>query len=237
MTLDPKGRPYGPGKPAWIAEINKLATWLDPSCTHIRKQTFEDVQTFHNRLNDNFDYSGTLNEDYLRGLMGKAVTKKRAELILLIKNNGKQPLHVDEKVWQRLEKLANSKQWEEKSEQCCYANACRRTLGRTGSQGENGVREKLRASLGRSPHPDEVEEEMQRDKGFGGQKRKISTIVAKLENKSRKVLLSNEASHSQESDSNINEYSTDGGTRLPYEELVWHFLNIVVISSSNYVVI
>ena len=76
LQLDGQGIPYGIGRPAWIAVINKLATGLDPPCTHVRKQIFEDVQTFKDRLNDAFEYSGTLNEDYLRGLMGKAVTKK-----------------------------------------------------------------------------------------------------------------------------------------------------------------
>jgi len=43
LTLNAKGIPYGPGKLAWIVEVNKLASWLDPSCTHIRKQTYEDM--------------------------------------------------------------------------------------------------------------------------------------------------------------------------------------------------
>ena len=71
-----------------------------------------------------------------------------------------------------MEKLANSKQREEKSEQGRYANACTRALNRIGAKGVHGVREKLRSLYRRSPHPDEVEEEMQRDKGYGGQKRK-----------------------------------------------------------------
>jgi len=190
--LDSEGKPHGSGKPAWIAEINKLATGLDPSCTHVRKQTFEDVQTFKDRLSDFFEYSGTLNEDYLRGLMGKVVTKKRAELISFIRNGGEQPKTIDEQVWKRLTKLAFSEQTEAKSEQGRYANACRRTIGRTGSIGENGVREKLRKKYGRSPDPDEVEEEMCRDKGYGGRKRKKYTIPEKEEKKSDSLKLSNE---------------------------------------------
>jgi len=98
------------GKPAWIAEINKLAKGLDPSCTQVRKQTYEDVQTFKERLNKLFEYSRKLDEDHLRGLMGKAVTKKRTKWISYIKNDGKRPLDIDEEVWLRLEKLAYSKQ-------------------------------------------------------------------------------------------------------------------------------
>lgn len=43
LSLDSQGRPYGLAVPAWVAEINKLAIHLDPSVTHIKKQTFEAV--------------------------------------------------------------------------------------------------------------------------------------------------------------------------------------------------
>ena len=58
-----------------------------------------------------------------------------------------------------------SKQWEDKSLQGRYANACRKTINRTGNRGVNGVRESLREILGRSPDPDEVYTEAHRDKG------------------------------------------------------------------------
>jgi len=89
LTLDPEGKPYGLGRPVWIAKINKLAKRLDPSCTNVKKQTYEDVQIFKECLHENFDYSRKLNDDHLRGLISKAVTKKRVELISLIKNDGK----------------------------------------------------------------------------------------------------------------------------------------------------
>ena len=200
MTLDPEGKPYGRGKPAWIAEINKLAKGLDPSCLHIRKQTFEDVKTFRERLDDNFEYGGVLNEDYLRSLMGKAVTKKRAELINLIKNGGedvKQPVHVDFEVWRRLLKLAFSKQREERSEQGRRANCCRITIGRTGRRGIDGVREKLHSFLGRSPDPSEVEEEMQRDKGYGGHNRKSNVQSMKEKKSPAEVVTVDEDIHSR----------------------------------------
>jgi hypothetical protein len=54
-----------------MAKINKLAMGLDPSCTHIKKQTYEDVSIFKERLNKSFEYSGELNEEHLRGLMQK----------------------------------------------------------------------------------------------------------------------------------------------------------------------
>ena len=178
ITLDKDGIPYGTGKPAWMAEINKLAMGLDPSCTHIKKQTYEDVSIFKERLNKNFEYSGELNEEHLRGLMGKAVTKKRVELITLIKKGGRQPMHVDAEVWERLLKLAASKQWEEKSQQGRYANACRKTINRTGNRGVNGVRENLREILGRSPDPDEVYTEAHRDKGSKMKKEKKMKVIS-----------------------------------------------------------
>ena len=182
LTLDAEGKPYGVGKPAWVAEIGKLAIGLDASCTNIRSQTYEVVTTLKARLNDNFEYSGTLNDDYLRSMMGKAVTKKRGELIALINKGGTQPLHIDHEVWERLVKLAASRQRQEKSEQGRYANACRRSFGRTGSRGINGVRERLREQLNRSPDPDEMEFELSRDKGYGGYKKKRGLV--KLEEES-----------------------------------------------------
>ena len=182
ITLDKDGIPYGTGKPAWMAEINKLAMGLDPSCTHIKKQTYEDVSIFKDRLNKSFEYSGELNEEHLRGLMGKAVTKKRVELITLIKKGGSQPMHIDAEVWERLQKLAASKQWEEKSQQGRYANACRKTKNRIGNRGVNGVRENLREILGRSPDPDEVYTEAHRDKGSRMKKEKKEGVSNKWDN-------------------------------------------------------
>jgi len=176
LILDAEGKPYGAGKPAWVAEIGKLAIGLDASCTNIRSQTYEAVTTFKARLNDSFEYSRTLNDDYLRSMMGKAVTKKRGELITLINKGGTQPLHIDHEVWERLSKLAASRQRQEKSEQGRYANACRRSYGRTGSRGINGVRERLREQFNRSPDPEEMEFELSRDKGYGGYKKKRGLV-------------------------------------------------------------
>ena len=169
MTLDADGIPYGPGKREWLAEINKLAVGLDPSCTHIRKQTYEDMCIFKDRLHQHFEYSGDLNEDHVRALLGKAVTRKRTELVALITRGGTQPLHIDEEVWERLRRLANSKQRESKTEHGRYVNACRRMFGRTCSLGVAGIREKLHERYGRSLDPDEVREEMERHKSIRGE--------------------------------------------------------------------
>lgn len=197
LTVDSEGKPYGIGKPAWMAEIGKLATGLDLSCTHISKQTYEAVSTFKARLNERFEYSGPLNEDHMRSIMGKAVTRKRTELISLIQKGGSQPLHIDHEVWGRLVKLAASKQRKYKSEQGRYANACRRTYGRTGSRGINGIRERLREHLKRSPDPEEIEIEMKRDKGYGGYKKQKRGEAEEHDNVSKQVLSDENSTGSQ----------------------------------------
>ena len=174
MTADIEGRPYGPGRAAWIADINKLAGGLDPSCTDIRKQAHGDICIFKDRLNEQFEYSSDVSEYHLRGLIGKAVTRRRMELITLINSNGGHPLNFDKDIWKRLEMLASSKQREKRTEQGRYANKCRRTVSRTGAAGEEGIQERLREVFGRSPEPNEVDQEMQRDKGYGKAKLRTS---------------------------------------------------------------
>ena len=113
LTLDNEGISYGLGKKAWISEINKLAARLDPSCLHIRKQSYEDMCIVKDHLNHNFEYSGVLNEDHIRGLLGKAITRRRTELISLINNEGEKPKHlqnIDDEIWDRLKKIANNRQ-------------------------------------------------------------------------------------------------------------------------------
>jgi len=95
-----------------------------------------------------------LNQDFLRGLLGKAVTRKRIDPITYIRRGGKQSLSFDEGIWKRLEKLADSKQREERMEHERYANACHRTVGRTSMSGVEGVRQRLEQFYGRSPDPD-----------------------------------------------------------------------------------
>ena len=177
VTVDREGIPYGAGRLAWMNEINKLSIGLDPSCTHIRKQTYEDVIIFKERLSQCFEYSGELNEEYLRGLMGKAVGRRRGELIKMIKCGEDQPKHIDSQVWARLVSYESSEQWKEKSEQGKHANASRKTINRTGNRGVNGVIESLREVLGRSPDPDEVYAEAHRPKGSTRARSKKGTLT------------------------------------------------------------
>lgn len=118
------------------------------------------------RLHDHFDYSGEINQDHLRKLLGKAVTRKRIEIIGMIKSGKDRPFTTDYYIWTRLEKLSKSRQRENRTELERYANSCRRTLGRTGALGEDGVRQRLAEKYGRSPDLDEVLEEMECDKGY-----------------------------------------------------------------------
>ena len=46
ITLDKDGIPYKTGKLTWMAEINSMPMGFDPYCTHIKKQTYEDVSIF-----------------------------------------------------------------------------------------------------------------------------------------------------------------------------------------------
>jgi len=108
-----------------------------------------------------------MNEDYMRGLLDRAVTKWRSKLISFIKKGGKCPEYFDKPIWDRLVMLADSKQREKRTKHGRYANSCHRTFGRTSPSGGEGVFERLRDVYGRSLDPEEVHQEMERDKGFG----------------------------------------------------------------------
>lgn len=92
----------------------------------------------------------------------------------------------------------------DKSNQGKYAASMRQTIGRTGSRGENGVRELLRERFNRSPDPDEMEYELTRDKGYGGYKKWRS--IVKQEKETQK-LESEENSLESHSDTNSSERS------------------------------
>ena len=64
---------------------------------------------FKERLSHCFEYFGELNEEYLRGLMGRAVGRRRSELIKMIKRGDSQPKYIDSEVWTRLVNYESSK--------------------------------------------------------------------------------------------------------------------------------
>ncbi|KAG0572315.1 hypothetical protein KC19_VG084200 [Ceratodon purpureus] len=61
--------------------------------------------------------------------------------------------------------MVGTEKFKTKSEQMKRANACRKSKGRTGPIGVAGVTERLRVRLGRTPDPEEIQEEVTRDKG------------------------------------------------------------------------
>ena len=98
------------------------------------------------------------------------MTRRRTELIALINNKGKQPINIDKQIWLKLEKLASSRQRENRTAHGRYANSYRRIVRRTGAIGEEGVRERLAESYRRSPNLDEVAQEMAHHKGYRKEK-------------------------------------------------------------------
>ena len=122
---------------------------------------------FKQRLNEHFDYSDNVNDNYLRSLMEKTMTEKRNELISMINMGAKCPPFMDLNVWKQLESIAANEQRQRRSEHGRYANSCWRTLERTGALGEDKIRERFHELWSRSLDSEEVAVEMERDKGFG----------------------------------------------------------------------
>ncbi|KAG0596262.1 hypothetical protein M758_UG238100 [Ceratodon purpureus] len=104
---------------------------------------------------------------------GNALSSYRHELIKMIQAQEERQAWVKENVWEKVKELESSEKFRVKSEQMRYANSCRRTKGRIGPLGEVGITERLRRQLGRHPDPEEVQEEMRRDKGYSGRVRSV----------------------------------------------------------------
>ena len=115
-------------------------------------------------------------------------------------------------------KLAASKQHKDNPEQGRYANACRKTYGRTGSRGINGVRERLREHLKRSPDL-EIEIEMNRDKGYGGYKKKKRGEAKEHDNVSKQVLSDENSTGSQTTRPGSEDYMSEGKQGCPRQLL------------------
>ena len=62
-----------------------------------------------------------------------------------------------------------------------HANSCLRTLGRTGPKGEMGIVEDLCHELGRSPDPDEIDDDMNQNKDYGKATLKKKSRMSRLE--------------------------------------------------------
>ena len=174
VNVSSEGKPYGTGINVWNDALAKLVRGLDPSYVDIRQQPFHLMEILLARLSEEFDYSETINPTWLKKRIGNALSSYRHELIRLIQARQAKPAWISEEIWSKLVKIESSEKFRQKSEQMRHANSCRRTKGRTGPIGEVGVTERLRHQLGRTPDPDEVLEEMHRDKGYSGRTRRRS---------------------------------------------------------------
>lgn len=99
----------------------------------------------------------------------------------MIRNGEQVPPGLDKDIWYKLERISVDPKYIVKSSAMRHANSCRRTLGRTGPKGEMGIIEDLRHELGRSPDPDEIDDEMNRNKGYGGATLRKKLRMSRLE--------------------------------------------------------
>ena len=168
LTVDDRGRPYGLGAKSWRAELNKMCSALDPSVMDVRNQPHKPMMTLKKRLASKFEYSADIDDDWLCGEIGRGVSTRRFQLMEMIRNGDQIPPGFDIDIWYNLQRISDDPKYKEKSEAMRHTNSMRRTKGRTGPKGEMGIVEDLRSHFGRSPDPDEIEDEMQRDKGYAG---------------------------------------------------------------------
>ena len=168
LTVDDRGRPYGLGAKSWRAELNKLCCALDPSVMDVRNQPHKPMMTLKKRLACKFEYSADIDDDWLRGEIGRGVSTRRFQLMEMIRNGDQMPPGFDKGIWYTLQRISDDPKHKEKSEAMRHANSMRRTKGRTGPKGEMGIVEELREHFGRSPDPEEIDLEMQRNKGYAG---------------------------------------------------------------------
>ena len=164
-------KPYGVGVGAWRKELMLLSQKLDPAIGNINRHPEEAVQEIADWINDTWEYSAPLCFEYVKEVIARGVTLRRVALWRKIRNGEPKPPTVSDRSWRTLGRQLHSPATIEKAESCRKANASRMNFGRTGPSGEVGVRQRLRRALRRSPDPEEIQEEMARDKGCGGYQR------------------------------------------------------------------
>lgn len=168
------GKPYGAGVGDWRKEVKLLSKKLDPSIGQISKQPLDAVKEIAERITQTWEYSNPMRFEVVKDVVARGVSLRRAELWKKIRYAEPKPEDVTDKAWKSLKKELHNPATQRKSLMCSKANASRVNFGRTGPSGEVGIRERLRRQFRRSPHPEEIQLEMSRDKGYGGQcKRKI----------------------------------------------------------------
>ena len=168
------GKPYGAGVGDWRKEVKLLSKKLDPSIGQINKQPLDAVKEIAEWITQTWEYSNPMRFEVVKDVVARGVSLRRAELWKKIRYAEPKPEDVTDKAWKSLKKELHNPATQRKSLMCSKANANRVNFGRTGPSGEVGIRERLRRQFRRSPHPEEIQLEMSRDKGYGGQcKRKI----------------------------------------------------------------
>jgi len=168
------GKPYGAGVGDWWKEVKLLSKKLDPSIGQINKQPLDAVKEIAEWITQTWEYSNPMRFEVVKDVVAHGVSLRRAELWKKIRYAEPKPKDVTDKAWKSLKKELHNPATQRKSLMCSKANACRVNFGRTGPSGEVGIRERLRRQFRRSPHPEEIQLEMSRDKGYSGQcKRKI----------------------------------------------------------------
>jgi hypothetical protein len=105
LSVDDRGRPYGLGAKSWRVELNKLCCALDPLVMDVRNQPHKPMMTLKKRLASKFEYSADIDDDWLRGEIGKGVSTRRFQLMEMIRNGEKVPPGFDKDSWYDLERI------------------------------------------------------------------------------------------------------------------------------------
>lgn len=116
LTVDDRGRPYGLGAKSWRAELNKFCCALDPSVMDVRNQPHKPMMTLKKRLACKFEYSADIDDDWLRGEIGRGVSTRRFQLMEMIRNGDQMPPGFDKGIWYSLQRISDDPKYKEKSE-------------------------------------------------------------------------------------------------------------------------
>ena len=184
------GKPYGAGVSDWRKEVILLSKKLDPAIGQINKQPQDAVKEIAEWIEQTWEYSTPIRFEVVKDVVARGVSLRRAELWKKIRNNEPKPLDVTDRAWRSLKKELQNPATIRKSMMCSKANASRLNFGRTGPSGEVGVRERLRRQLRRSPDPEEIQHEMARDKGYGGQSKRKHIEASIMHNTVQSSLVS-----------------------------------------------
>lgn len=174
-------KPYGPGVGDWRKELMLMSKGLDPAIGNINRHPEGAVAQIAEWIKHTWDYSEPIRFETVKEVVARGVSLRRAALWQKIRNGKPKPSLVLDESWQKLKRQMDSPAMQRKSESCRKANASRVNFGRTGPSREVDVRERLRRKFRRSPHPEEIQFEMARDKGYGGRGQKNKKIPKVLE--------------------------------------------------------